>query len=78
MGRAAELAAGHLSEMTRVATLRDRLEAGILARIDLTAVNGRTDSRLPNTTNIGFSRSKPRPYYCCSASVASAQRRGGV
>jgi cysteine desulfurase len=56
MGRAAQLAAAGLSEMPRVATMRDRLEREILARIDQTRVNGRTDQRLPNTTNIGFAR----------------------
>lgn len=56
MGAAAELAVAALPEMRRVAELRDRLERGILARIDDAHVNGRTDHRLPNTTNIGFAR----------------------
>ena len=56
MGKAAELAAAALPGMARVASLRDRLEREILSRIDQAAVNGRTDQRLPNTTNIGFSR----------------------
>lgn len=57
MGKAAELAAAHLPEMsTRVAALRDRLEREILAAISDTYVNGRTDQRVPNTTNIGFER----------------------
>jgi len=56
MGAAAELAIAALPEMPRVAALRDRLERGILASIPDTAVNGRTDQRLPNTTNIGFAR----------------------
>jgi cysteine desulfurase len=56
MGKAAELAVTHLPEMARVASLRDRLESSILARIGSTSVNGRTDQRLPNTSNIGFSR----------------------
>ncbi len=56
MGKAAELALAALPEMVRVADLRDRLEHGVLSRIPETAVNGRTDARLPNTTNIGFSR----------------------
>jgi cysteine desulfurase len=54
MGRAAELARSSLPQMTRVAALRDRLERRILATIPQTRVNGRTDLRLPNTTNIGF------------------------
>lgn len=56
MGRAAELAAEHLRDIPRIASLRDRLEHAILETIDDTHVNGRTDQRLPNTTNIGFAR----------------------
>jgi cysteine desulfurase len=56
MGRAAELAIDLLPEMSRVAAQRDRLEREILARTEDTHVNGRTDLRLPNTTNIGFAR----------------------
>jgi cysteine desulfurase len=51
------LAKEGLGEMgTRVAAMRDRLERGILEAIDETYVNGRTDLRVPNTTNIGFAR----------------------
>jgi len=56
MGKAAELAMSGLQQMPRVAAMRDRLEREILTRISDTAVNGRTDQRIPNTTNIGFSR----------------------
>ena len=42
--------------MPRVAALRDRFEQTILDRIPETAVNGRTDLRVCNTTNIGFCR----------------------
>jgi len=56
MGAAAELARRVLPEMSRVATQRDRLESEILRTIADAQVNGRTDLRLPNTTNIGFSR----------------------
>ena len=56
MGRAAEIALAGLPGMSRVAALRDRLENGILRQIPDTAVNGRTDLRLPNTTNVGFAR----------------------
>lgn len=56
MGKAAELALAALPEMGRVMEQRDRLERGILQRIDGTAVNGTTTHRLPNTTNIGFAR----------------------
>jgi cysteine desulfurase len=54
MGKAAELALQSLPHMQRVAQLRDRLESRILASIPDTRVNGRTDQRLANTTNIGF------------------------
>ena len=54
MGKAAELARDHLPQMHRVARLRDRLESGILDAIPDTRVNGRTDARVPNTTNVGF------------------------
>jgi len=54
MGAAAELAAGALGEMKRVAALRDRLEEGILQSIPDAHVNGAGAERLPNTTNIGF------------------------
>ena len=53
-GQAAQLALAHLPDMSRVAQLRDRLESDILTRIAQTRVNGKTDQRVPNTTNIGF------------------------
>jgi len=57
MGVAADLARRGLPEMiSRVAPLRDRIERTILDSIPDSHVNGRTDARLPNTTNIGFSR----------------------
>lgn len=56
MGKAAELALGHLGDMPRVAALRDRLQHSILDTIADTHLNGRADARLPNTTNIGFAR----------------------
>jgi cysteine desulfurase len=56
MGVAAELAAKELPDMTRVAELRDRLEREILRSIPDTFVNGNASHRVPNTTNIGFSR----------------------
>jgi cysteine desulfurase len=55
MGAAAEAARDALSDMTaRVAPMRDRLEAAILARVPGSAVNGSREHRLPNTTNIAF------------------------
>jgi cysteine desulfurase len=56
MGKAAEMAITALPQMERVASLRDQLERQILDQIDDSHVNGRTDLRLPNTTNIGFAR----------------------
>ncbi len=55
LGRAAELArAGMTEENTRVKSMRDRLERELLARCPNTHVNGNPESRLPNTSNIGF------------------------
>ncbi|MBN1269371.1 MAG: cysteine desulfurase NifS [Kiritimatiellae bacterium] len=54
-GKACELAlAGLEGERTRVARLRDTLEAGILKTCPDTHVNGDREHRLPNTTNISF------------------------
>jgi cysteine desulfurase len=54
-GRAAELALAHLKDVnTRVRTLRDRLENGILSSIDGVVRNGAREQRLPNTTNLSF------------------------
>jgi len=55
LGKACELASGNIDhENTAVKALRDRLEAGLLAAIPEARVNGTTESRLPNTTNISF------------------------
>ncbi|MDI6774706.1 MAG: cysteine desulfurase NifS [Verrucomicrobiota bacterium] len=55
LGRACELAAANIQEkITRVAALRDKLEAGILAACPDTRVNGDRKNRLPNTTNVSF------------------------
>jgi len=57
MGVAAQLAASKLAaDAPRVAALRDRLEARVLAAVPGTAVNGARDARVPNTTNISFDR----------------------
>jgi cysteine desulfurase len=57
LGAAAAVAKARLTEKaTRVATLRDRLEAEILARVPGTTVNGSRQPRVPNTTNISFDR----------------------
>jgi cysteine desulfurase len=57
MGVAAQLArAKMIDEGARLATLRDRLEEGILAAVSGTAINGSRSPRVPNTTNISFDR----------------------
>ena len=57
MGVAALQAAQKLDEeAARLAPLRNRLEAGILASVSGTAVNGGASPRMPNTTNISFER----------------------
>lgn len=52
------IALGRAAELARAAypspELRDRLEAGILARVPDAGVNGDRQQRLPNTTNIYF------------------------
>ncbi len=55
LGVAADLASRTLREhASRVATLRDRLEDGILGGVSGTAVNGDRARRVPNTSNISF------------------------
>ena len=57
MGVAARAAIAKLEpESLRLAALRNRLEAGILSRVEGTAVNGAGSDRVPNTTNISFDR----------------------
>lgn len=54
-GVAARLARTRLAaEGTRLAALRDRLEAGILACVPGTVVNGAGAPRVPNTANVAF------------------------
>ncbi len=57
LGLAADIA-GMTGSMTgsasKIGALRDRLEAGVLAGVPDTAVNGARDRRVPNTTNISF------------------------
>lgn len=55
LGQAAASAIENLAaETTRLAALRDRLEAGILDRLPSCGVNGGRSPRTPNTTNIFF------------------------
>ena len=44
------------AEGARVGALRNRLEAGILARVPGTVINGAPQLRVPNTTNVSFDR----------------------
>ena len=56
LGRAAELAQTWLTSdaPAQLAALRDRLEQGLLAAVPNTHVNGSTQHRSPNTTNLRF------------------------
>ncbi len=55
LGVAAEQAVQYLAhENTEVRRLRDRLEAGLLARVPRAFATGDTTNRLPNTSNIAF------------------------
>lgn len=55
LGVACELALRRTEEEnTRVKSMRDRLEAELLARIPKSKINGAPSNRLPNTTNISF------------------------
>jgi cysteine desulfurase len=55
LGKAAELASRRLQDFdAKVRPLRDKLETSILTNIADTEVNGRSDLRLANTTNIIF------------------------
>ncbi len=55
LGAAAALVEKNLeAEAARLAVLRDRLEAEVLARIDQCRVNGRSAPRVPNTSSIQF------------------------
>ncbi len=55
LGMAAELAGAHLEEYgQRVASLRDRVERGILELVPQVSVNGDAQRRLPNTSNLCF------------------------
>ncbi len=56
LGRAAAWCGENLSaEASRLGALRDRLEQGVLSRIDGAKVNCAGSPRLPNTSNIQFS-----------------------
>lgn len=52
LGKAAELAIDHLSQMNRLQELRDILEQGIRDRLPDMMLNGHRIERLPNTLNV--------------------------
>jgi cysteine desulfurase len=55
LGKACELARlGMEADTRRIAALRDRLQAGLLATCPDSRVNGDQANRMPNTTNISF------------------------
>jgi cysteine desulfurase len=54
LAAAARLAQSALASYERVRALRDRLESSILLRVEATSVNGVSQPRLANTTNISF------------------------
>lgn len=55
IGKACELARENLDkEVAQVSTLRDKLESALLQSCPDSTVNGDTENRLPNTSNIGF------------------------
>jgi cysteine desulfurase len=54
LGKAAQLAMHGRGAEQKIAGLRDRLERGILAKVDEAGVNGEGAPRVPNTTNIRF------------------------
>ncbi len=56
LGKAAEIAADSVTNgaLDRVAALRDKLEKGVLERVEGSGVNGAGQPRAPNTTNLYF------------------------
>ena len=56
LGKAAQLAKQSLDrgDDEKIAAMRDRLQQGILAKVEQTRINGEGVPRVPNTTNIRF------------------------
>jgi cysteine desulfurase len=56
LGKAAELATAALvrGDDKKMASMRDRLQRGILAQVEESGMNGDAAARVPNTTNIRF------------------------
>ncbi len=62
LAKSVELACRELAtEPARLATLRDRLEQGIMERIDLVQTNGSVTNRLPNLLSIRFESVEGEP-----------------
>lgn len=62
LGRACEIASRELmSEMDHLKKLRDKLESGIMERIDRAYINGHPSQRLPNIFNISFENIEGEP-----------------
>lgn len=85
LGKAAECAAAALAEEgTRVRAMRDRFERAMVEKAPDTFVNGDTEARLPNTSNLSFAgvdsgaalMMLDRHHLCCSA--GSACRTGAL
>jgi len=56
LGAACEICMNEMeAEIPKLATLRDRLEQGIMEQLDEVYINGHPTERLPNTTNLSFS-----------------------
>jgi len=54
-GKAAELAQNEMEQdAARVSKLRDRLETGLMSRLEEVYINGNPDSRMPHVTNLSF------------------------
>ena len=71
-GKACELAGKELSAShERIAALRDRLEAGILAAAPTTLIMGKTQPRLANTVNVCFQ-------HCSSAGLVQELDARGI
>ncbi|MEP6821126.1 MAG: cysteine desulfurase NifS [Chthoniobacterales bacterium] len=78
-GKAAEIAAAKLAEeQKRVRAMRDRFEAGVLAAVPESFVNGNRTDRLPNTSSLSFAGIESdailvlldQQNICCSAGSA--------
>ena len=75
LGKACELAASSLvSDMDKVAQLRNKLESGLIASVKDSQINGDLINRLPNTTNISFQYVEGEAilYHCSDAGIAAS------